>query len=55
MYKKFIINDKIQNGYYYIANKSGQNFNINLKSDLTPEEKLSLGIFGGKYLNDCIK
>lgn len=51
--KKIIINDKMQNGYYYLTEKEGQNYDSDFKPELTPKEMLSIGVFGGKYITDC--
>ena len=55
--KKFVIvNDKMQKGYKYeLSEKPGKNFHSDFRPDLTPKQMLSLGIFGGKYMNDCVK
>jgi hypothetical protein len=55
MYKKVIIDDKMQKGFYYLTEEIGQNFDPDFKPDLTPIEMLELGVFGGKYLTDCLK
>ena len=48
------VNDKMQKGYfYYLTEPMGENFDPEFKPDLTPEQMLELGVFGGKYLNDC--
>ena len=52
--KKIIINDKMQKGYYYLTEPIGENFDSEFKPELTPQEMLALGIFGGKYMTDCI-
>ena len=55
MNKKIIVNDKMQTGYvYYLTEPIGKNFHIDFKPDLSPKEMLELGIFGGKYMTDCI-
>lgn len=54
MYKKVIINDKMQKGEYYLTEPMGENFDPEFTPDLTPKEMLELGVFGGKYLTDCI-
>lgn len=52
---KIEINDSMQKGYYTLTEEVGQNFADNFKPELTPKEMLELGVFGGKYLNDCYK
>lgn len=48
------VNDKIQHNYHYVvAEPMGKNFHESFAPDLSPSEMLRLGIFGGKYLNDC--
>lgn len=51
--KRIEINDSMQTGYYIITENIGTNFNSDFKPELTPKEMLELGVFGGKYLNDC--
>lgn len=48
------VNDKMQTGYSYsLEQPNGKNFDTVFKPELTPKQMLELGIFGGKYLNDC--
>ena len=48
------VNDKMQTGYTYeLSEPEGQNFASDFKPELTPQQMLELGIFEGKYLNDC--
>lgn len=48
------VNDKMQRGYHYtLTEPVGKNFANNFKPELTPEEMLKLGVFGGKYMTDC--
>lgn len=53
--KKIAVNDKMQKNYiYYLTEPIGKNFSPEFKPDLTPKEMLELGVFGGKYMTDCI-
>jgi len=54
MNKKISFHDKMQNGYYELCEPIGENFDSDFKPELTPIEMLSLGVFGGKYMTDCI-
>ena len=50
------VNDLMQKGYvYYLTEPPGQNFHPDFNPHLTPKQMLELGVFGGKYLNDCRK
>jgi hypothetical protein len=52
--QKIIVNDKMQSGYFYeLAVPIGEDFDPLFTPELSPKEMLELGIFGGKYLNDC--
>jgi hypothetical protein len=52
--KKVVVNDLMQQGYiYYLAEPMGENFHPDFRPELTPQEMLELGVFGGKYLTDC--
>jgi hypothetical protein len=52
--KKIVVNDKMQSAYSYTRTTSmGEDFAANFLPELTPKEMLALGVFGGKYLNDC--
>ncbi|HEY2661796.1 MAG TPA: hypothetical protein VGI79_18895 [Caulobacteraceae bacterium] len=48
------VNDKMQQGYIYeLTESAGWNYAQDFKPELTPKEMLHLGVFGGKYMNDC--
>ena len=52
--QKISVNDKMQSGYFYeLAVPIGEDFDTLFTPELSPKEMLELGIFGGKYLNDC--
>ena len=52
--KMVIVNDLMQSKYiYYLSYPIGQNFHSEFSPELTPKEMLELGVFGGKYMNDC--
>lgn len=55
MKKVVIVNDKMQRGYRYeCVEPIGKNFDPEFTPELTPKEMLALGVFGGKYLTDCV-
>lgn len=50
-----IVNDKMQKGYkYFRTEPMGKNFDPEFKPQLAPAEMLELGVFGGKYMTDCL-
>ncbi len=54
--KEIHVSDSMQEGYVYeLIEQAGKNYNNDFKPELTPKEMLELGVFGGKYLNDCQK
>ncbi len=49
-----VVNDSMQQGYRYKRTApAGRSFDDGFAPQLTPPEMLKLGVFGGKYLNDC--
>src|SRR3954451_20417589 len=51
---KVIVNDTMQKGYVYWRTKPmGRGFRPEFNPQLTPKQMLELGVFGGKYMNDC--
>lgn len=56
MKKVIKVSDKMQKKYSYeLVEPMGKNFAPDFKPELTPKQMLELGVFGGKYLNDCKK
>jgi hypothetical protein len=52
--QKINVNDKMQTGYSYeLVATISADFDPLFMPELTPKEMLELGVFGGKYLNDC--
>jgi len=45
----------MQSGYEYVLTEPvGGNFARDFRPELTPKKMLELGVFGGKYMTDCI-
>ena len=45
----------MQQGYVYdLTEPPGQNFDPAFRPQLTPQQMLRLGVFGGKYMTDCV-
>lgn len=54
MNKKVVVKDLMQDNYvYFLTEPVGNNFDPRFKPELTPNEMLKLGVFGGKYMTDC--
>ena len=48
------VNDNMQTGYsYFLSAGVGEEFSSDFKPFYTPSEMLDMGIFEGKYCNDC--
>lgn len=50
------VKDKMQKNYRYaLSAPIGKKFAPEFKPELTPQQMLKLGVFGGKYMTDCKK
>ncbi len=48
------VHDSMQKDYSYeLTEPMGKNFHPEFQPQLSPQEMLELGVFNGKYLNDC--
>lgn len=53
--REVLVNDKMQSGYrYHLSAPTGQQFALDFKPFYSPLKMLEMGIFEGKYLNDCV-
>ena len=51
-----VVKDKMQKGYRYLRTAPvGRNFDPQFRPELTPQQMLRLGVFGGKYMTDTGK
>ncbi len=54
MGRRIRVNDRMQQGYEYeLVAPVGKDFDPEFRPDLSPQEMLALGVFGGKYMTDC--
>ena len=52
--REVVVNDLMQRGYSYeLVEPAGRNFAVGFEPQLTPQELLELGVFGGRYMTDC--
>jgi hypothetical protein len=50
------VNDTMQTGYSYkLVAPEGEDYDDGFKPCFTPQEMLKMGVFEGKYINDCTK
>lgn len=53
--RRIVVHDLMQQGYIYVlTERAGRNFHRDFQPELTPKQMLALGVFGGKYMTDCV-
>lgn len=53
--REVLVHDIMQQGYsYLLTEEPGKGFRDDFRPDLRPDEMLRLGVFGGKYMTDCV-
>ena len=54
MKRKVVVNDRLQKGFvYYRTEPAGKNFDPAFAPELSPQQMLAAGVFGGRYMTDC--
>lgn len=54
IYAEVLVNDRMQIGYRYsLTAPPGEQFDLGFEPHYSPREMLEMGVFEGKYLNDC--
>lgn len=52
--EEILVNDRMQTGYLYrLTTPPGEQFDLGFEPHYSPREMLEMGVFEGKYLNDC--
>ena len=52
--KTITVNDRMQTGYTYaLVAREGADFGVGFNPHHSPREMLEMGVFEGKYCNDC--
>lgn len=53
--KTVVVCDLMQKNYSYVLTKEpGRDFAPEFEPQLTPQQMLAMGVFGGKYMTDCV-
>src|SRR5579872_4021057 len=51
---EIVVNDRMQQGYRYrLDARTGRDFDPEFEPQLTPQQLLARGVFGGKYMTAC--
>jgi hypothetical protein len=54
--RRVTVTDLMQRDYEYLLTEpAGRNFHPDFQPELTPEQMLKAGVFGGKYMTDCTR
>ena len=54
--RRVVVTDLMQQGYAYTCIEPvGRNFDPAFRPELTPKQMLALGVFGGRYMTDCLE
>lgn len=52
--REVLVNDRMQKDYQYMLTEpAGKNFHPDFSPQLTPQQMLRMGVFGGMYMTDC--
>ena len=52
---RIVVNDRMQQGFvYFLTEPVGQHYHPDFHPELAPKQMLELGVFGGKYMTDCV-
>jgi len=51
---KIVVQDNLQNYEYVTIEEVGKNFDTEFQPDLTPQQMLELGVFGGNYFEGYV-
>jgi hypothetical protein len=51
--RRIAVHDRMQQVSYLLTEPMGEHFHPEFLPELTPQEMLELGVFGGKYMTDC--
>ncbi|SER45624.1 hypothetical protein SAMN05421690_10287 [Nitrosomonas sp. Nm51] len=52
---RVVVNDLMQQRFaYYLTEPVGKHFHSEFRPDLAPRQMLQMGVFGGKYMTDCV-